>query len=465
MNAQNVCRYRKTYVDVQAGKTSDYRCPRPRHRNYDSCIFHSEECHCEGHTDEMRQVFKTEIAADPSKSGNPVQFIGCNIPAVDVKELQTERSLHFVDAKFLGDVEFANVKCGEIDFTEAEFAGQVRITATRADALRFRKSRAIVRHNPHQIDEKDVTDVTISRCSFGSYDAALSSMTIVRLCECDIDGGARFRGARFQEVLIQDCVFGGNVDFSACKFHSAEFVTTTFGSAATFEHAAFHEAGRFRQVNFQNQALVRFDPAMANVSFLHTDITRIKFSSDTAWNDASDPYRILDERELTKESPESSLSAALAVYRNLRECYEYWMMYTEAGQFYAKEMDLRRRCPNGSRAGRFAPMRIWLRRYLSLSNGYNVLCGYGESFGKASAWLVGLFVASTVYFAFTSHSTNYVHGNPYLQIVAALERTLSAFLYSGKGGIGDHVVRIMSLPVLGSMFLVLKRRLERKFRH
>ena len=78
-----------------------------------------------------------------------------------------------------------------------------------------------------------------------------------------------------------------------------------------------------------------------------------------------------------------------------------------------------------------------------------------------------MFGASVAYYAlfgFQGDGT-LLDDDPPSRIATSVERTLTAFLHTGKGGMDDYVVRVASLPVLGSMFIVLKRRLERRLRH
>ena len=393
-------------------------------------------------------------------------FIGCRIPAVDVDDIDTDRSIYFTNARFLGDVEFSNVSCGVVDFTEAEFTGKLRMTATTTNTLSLRRVRPNARRGKIPVggdggDSK--ATVELIGCRFKSCDIALASLASVRLEVCEI-AKANFRKSKIDDLVVQRCEFDRISDFTACEFDDAKFLESTFGGAATFEHAVFRRAGRFVRTHFSQQEAVRFGRFLSNVSLLGTDVTRIRFDADTVWNDGDDPYAILDERELAAGRQTPSPADVVAVHRNLRECHEYWLMYGEAGQFYIREMDLHRHYKTG--AGVNGTERRRVGRYISLANGYNVLCRYGESLGRASAWVGGVFAAATLHYFLASEpcmpSAQY---DCLSRLVDALERTLAAFLHVGKGGMDDYLVRIASLPTLGAMFIVLKRRLERKLRH
>jgi hypothetical protein len=75
----------------------------------------------------------------------------------------------------------------------------------------------------------------------------------------------------------------------------------------------------------------------------------------------------------------------MAVYRNLRENYEFRLRYDEAGKFFIKEMELKRRfrrivSHEGSRT--ISISNCWFRRNLSLTGLYYQFSNYGESIAR-----------------------------------------------------------------------------------
>ena len=207
-----------------------------------------------------------------------------------------------------------------------------------------------------------------------------------------------------------------------------------------------------------------------------TDITRIKFDGDTTWG-GNDGYTVFDARELKDNPSKSNLTLVLAVYRNLRENYEFQLMYEEAGQFFIKEMELKRIYYQDRNNNNTTKVKNW-KRYFSVTNCYNILCSYGESFKRVSAWSIALFVSALLYFFIVSdiselaqnkslRNADYVTEvtkNLFPRFEISLERTLGSFFHI-EGRLADYVVRVASLPILGTMFIVLRRRFERRFRH
>ena len=462
METAGTCVYEHEYTDALTGRLKPYKCDRPRHADIEYCVLHAGlDAPAAADDSEAREAFMHELEAlAGAEDSEPLLFVGCQLPRISVEGIDTRRAIYFSGAKFKGGVEFISIKCGALDFTDAEFAGPLHMQEVEAGAMSLRKTR-FAGADGEFLGGEEAAAVDISRCDFRRCDAILATLPSARLTECRIDD-VKSEHAKIGRFDVTDCEFGGIADFSSCRFVRALFTTTAFGSVS-FERTKFEEYGRFARVEFKRQETVRFCRRLSNVVLRHTDVTRVKFSSDAAWNDDGDPYCIMDEREFLRGPWVWSLSDILASYRNLRESHEYWLMYSEAGRFYVREMDLRRKYRQDVRSGQVTRAR--LHGYLSLIGGYSLLCRYGEGLDRALASLAVLFTASTAFFCLSSDLSAMAHGEYMPRIVEASERTLAAFLHTGRGEIADYAVRIASLPVLGSLFIVLKRRLERKFRH
>ena len=78
-----------------------------------------------------------------------------------------------------------------------------------------------------------------------------------------------------------------------------------------------------------------------------------------------------------------SLGGVLTSYRNLRENYEYRLRYDEAGQFFVREMEIKRKFREkfSTTESKYIPKQNnWLRRnFLSFIALYHLICNYGES--------------------------------------------------------------------------------------
>ena len=90
-----------------------------------------------------------------------------------------------------------------------------------------------------------------------------------------------------------------------------------------------------------------------------------------------DRFRIVDERLLEEginkdkdshSTKDFNLGSIKAVYRNLRENYEYRMRYDEAGQFFIREMELKRMYREAPSISNFKQRMYKLLRWLKLRN-------------------------------------------------------------------------------------------------
>src|SRR6266702_1896024 len=82
---------------------------------------------------------------------------------------------------------------------------------------------------------------------------------------------------------------------------------------------------------------------------------------------------------LDLEEP-SNLASIKAVYRSLRDNYEYRMRYDESSQFFIREMELKRKySEKDSASGSKVILNGKFRRNLSLTGLYCHLFGYGEN--------------------------------------------------------------------------------------
>lgn len=111
------------------------------------------------------------------------------------------------------------------------------------------------------------------------------------------------------------------------------------------------------------------------------------------------------------------LGSVLAIYRNLRENYEFRMRYDEAGKFFIREMELKRRYEETSPRCKLKNLfrlkwrinqigfleenniveivaKNWIRRNFSLSGIYYHLSRYGESVIRPTLFGIGIVLLS-----------------------------------------------------------------------
>lgn len=463
---EKLCKYFADFEDVQTSEYREYSCQRLA-LNSGYCEFHDENFLI-GNEDKVRLLFENHVNASTNPT-NELLCIGFHLPEIDLQNLRFQNAVYFVNTKFHGDVNFSKSTFTAASFYKAEFYGEVSFFK-----LNFEENFIFsdVKSHNGPIEFKNI--VFNQKSSFTRFE---SKNTVFNNCDFHV---TTFRGSKFEDgVKFLETNFTMKADFSDIQFDSeADFSNTVFSKNTNFKFTKFNSTTKIHNVDFKEQKLVAFDDNLANVSFKNTDITRIKFDEKTIWG-RPDRYEVYDARELIKNPEKIGLGSVLAIYRNLRENYEFRLMYEEAGQFFVREMELKRNYREDPKEGYKTKLKPSYHRYLSLISIYSVLCRYGESFKRPSFWAGLIFASAFIYRWFTSDlsaiTENYsletieevskMMGDYLIQLEIITERTLSSFFQSDSNDLADYIVKILSIPVLGTLFIVLRRRFERRFRH
>jgi hypothetical protein len=257
---------------------------------------------------------------------------------------------------------------------------------------------------------------------------------------------------------------------------------------------------------------------LSNVSFMNTDMTGVRFSDKARWGTIEfdkfwggkkakeDKFKIIDERlleekinkEKDRDTKDLNLGSIKAVYRSLRENYEYRIRYDEAGQFFVREMELKRKYGEVPSKEVENSLEIkqnnWFRRNLfSLTGWYYHLSRYGESIWRPTLAGLVIVILSTSFWLTQSRPTleptlNFTNISPdianhtptfillknatnHAHWLKAFERSMADFLPllptgDFKMGIIDFVIKIIGGAVtFGLIAIALRRRFERRYRH
>lgn len=224
-----------------------------------------------------------------------------------------------------------------------------------------------------------------------------------------------FEGATFEkDVSFHDCRFDGDCVFRAKFVGGARFELAKFSGEADFASSAFESTAIFTKSQFRSRAIfapvrdevlfircpeVRFnsvildrsdltvfrDANLTKASLLHTDVTKVFFSSVT-W-----PKRFVlwDDAKTANEKMRRPHGALEQLYRQLKVNYQSRGDYPGGGGFHYNEKKLRRESLS-PRKGDW-----WL---LSL---YKWLGGFGERALPPALWFFGvLCVAAGAYSVF-----------------------------------------------------------------
>ena len=358
-----------------------------------------------------------------------------------LQQIEFSGGASFDLAEFSGDAEFRSAEfSGLADFREAEFSGLAYFTSAKFS---------------------NIADFTSAKFSESAY----------------------FGSAEFSEKAdFYSTQFCGEAEFSSAKFSGeAEFSTSTFKAKAYFNYVLFEDGKKILFGELED---------LSQFSFMNTDITRVRFSDRARWG-KQDKFKVLEEKMLEdflfKRSPQQvSLGSVMAVYRNLRENYEFRLRYDEAGKFFIKEMELKRRFrekknSSGDGSSNYDVVQnCWLRRnFFSLTGLYYHLSRYGEDLlrptlaGITIVFLSTLFwvaQANPVHEPSLSHIVGFSQVGNHTQWYKSFERSLAdliPFLPSGNNvqiGLLDYAIKIAGgVLTFGLLAIALRRKFERKY--
>ena len=311
---------------------------------------------------------------------------------------------------------------------------------------------------------------------------------------------------------------------------------STFLSKAYFS-GEFRGHAYFNRITFEEPGKITFNVSnMSSVSFSDSDVTRIRFSDTVTWG-GHDKFTTIEEKMLIEDvecrkkdkswkrpiegfSKDQSLSLelVLSVYRNLRENYEFRLRYGDAGKFFTKEMELKRKYTDSHSIASVFKLKLikllkklgfvnvnapepkinyvlrengWLRKHFSLTALYYHFSNYGESIIRPTIigvltvglstffWLMqskptlephffvsnsSSFYNSTSQFAYLTQAGNSTHW------LAAFQRSIGDFLpvlsLPGdiKVGIIDYITKIVGGALtFGLLIIAFRRKFERKY--
>lgn len=459
------CAYSDIYTESLTHQTKIFRCDQLPIGNKRFCIFHDEDYITEFKDLDSKNTIVKRFNRRLKNSlidNRSLFCIGYHLPNIKIKE-NFDNAVYFHNAKFQ-KVDFSSCKFSYVDFSQAIFAdeadfsytvysyesyfqyatflGDVDFSDTKFSSVCWMfgtefSSQAYFGHS------KFLGETQFSRCIFNE----------TSFFECEFSSAAYFSAVKFESEArfnkttfsftseFGNCDFSDVADFSDSKFlGDADFSSTVFPFNASFRNCRFSGSLTFNETEFSNEQIayfnsvifdrpndVRFDIRnMSHVSFLDTDVTGIRFSDKTTWG-GDDGFRVIEEEWLensigNSDKREVSFGGVLSVYRNLRENYEFRRRYDEAGKFFIREMELKRKyrlIPNVSnpklrglstfRAKDMTEDAIskvesrtkrkgWLRRNISLTGIYYHLSRYGEDLLRPSITGLAIVLLSTIFF-------------------------------------------------------------------
>ncbi|MEM2169990.1 MAG: hypothetical protein QW186_09360, partial [Candidatus Bathyarchaeia archaeon] len=161
------------------------------------------------------------------------------------------------------------------------------------------------------------------------------------------------------------------------------------------------------------------------------------------------------------------LDNVLAVYRSLRDNYDYYLKYEDSGRFFVNEMRLRRRFIGRlSGGGIRKKLSNAVEKFVMLS--YEALSLYGESYTRPMCFLIAcITLFPLLRFLANCWPTPFQPcWSSLTPLLEELKKSTYAFfqLYWDENPL-TLIERIISPVILTNLYISLRRKLERKIRH
>ena len=161
--------------------------------------------------------------------------------------------------------------------------------------------------------------------------------------------------------------------------------------------------------------------------------------------------RIMENETITYD-------AVAQLYRRLRRNYENNYRFAEAGGFFIGEMEMRRLDVTARFKNKYIrKIELWLKRNFSLIGIYKHLSLYGESYIRPVVWGLIVIILYPLVMHWLFNPTLTIQPIDFLN--TNVRNSLASFFQMDNTYIME---RIIGIPILGLLFIALKRNFERK---
>ena len=471
------CDFEREVFDPEIRKFRPFTCKEPALKSK-KCRFHDEEYLNENlHTAIQNEINrKIENACENKKT---LDCVGYYIPEINMEGKKFEKEVFFSHAHFVGDVIF--------DYSEFK-------SFTDFSNCIFEKEASF-----RKVMFKDNTEFIKSKFKENAYFEVSKFRKKVNFSSSNFSE-ISFLSTEFDEAEFTNTNFHDDVSFTNTEFkNKTYFVNTIFNADSKFIGAKFLEEVSFSLAEFKQQAQFRktiflkpkqviFDSELSHVSFLETDITRIRLGNKIKWNidtnysskskrlynklkNRNNKFIIYDEWLLENErEPQLQLEDVMDVYRNLRENHDYYLKYETAGEFFIRGMELKRKYKKNKKSSSQETVKKKWYEKGTLHGVYNIISQYGHSLCRPIYVSIPILTIFTVLFCYDNSLNSSFEKSEFQEIFDnAIFRSVTSFFpfYSIDKNTDflDITLRIILLPLSGTFFIALKRKLERKFRH
>lgn len=442
------------------------------------CKFHDKEyLNKNPHTDISDEIYKK--IEEACKNNTVLECVGYNIPEINLEGKKFQNAVFFSHANFVGNVIFDHSEFESfVDFSNCSFENEVNFSNVFFDnKVDFSTSQ----FNNHTYFEASKFR---KKADFSSSEFNETSFLATEFDEVDFSNVEFYKGVSFGTAEFKEKTFFTDTIFD----EEAKFYGVKFSGEISFSRTIFNKYAHFRKSLFVKPDLTIFDSDLSHVSFLGTDISRIKFGNQVKWNIDSIPtnrfdrflnkikkpnnkFIIYDEWLLeNNQEPSLQLEDIMDIYRNLRENHDFYLKYEIAGEFFVREMELKRKYrKNKTSSSKETIPKKWYEKF-SIYGIYNIISQYGHSIYRPVYISIPILSIFTFLFCIENSSNKEFADSTFQEIfLDAIFRTITSFFpfYSIGKDVNylDIILRLILLPLSGSFFIALKRKLERKFRH
>ncbi len=318
-------------------------------------------------------------------------FEGVHLPAVDLSGRVFHGDVRLRDATLGGGTSFGSASFPEqIDLRGVTFAGEVTFDGATFGGTVHAEKAAFE------------GEATFRRVTFGG-EARFEGCTFGPLVDMDnarFKGDAHFEGAtsagkfhighaefdkhtQFLDVVCKGhgdfsfALFRAYVDFARSKWADLSMTDVLFERRGCFDGAVI-ESGTFEDAELRHVTFRDVD--MSNVFTTGASLEEA-YMAQARWGRTErgplgKKLVVREETVAVEEGTREALTRAEAAHRNLKESYKNEGDYETAGEFFIREMAVKRRA-------------AWMDReygYWVMSNVIAGLCGYGERPTRVIFW-------------------------------------------------------------------------------
>jgi len=270
---------------------------------------------------------------------------------------------------------------------------------------------------------------------------------------------AWFSHAQFNtEVQFTSAQFNDEVYFVGTQFNNKTyFLEVQFNNEANFGSAQFNNETYFRFSKFDKPKVIRFlNINLKNVSFVYTDVSEVEFLN-VEWARKNGRLIVADETRIGKDAW-ATYGAVAQLYRRLRQNYENNYRFAEAGDFFIGEMEmLRLDVKTTFKNENLRRIELCFKRNLSLLGIYKLLSLYGESYFRPIICTFIVIISYPLLMHWLLNTPFIIQFDDFLYI--DIRNSIASFFQIGST---YTVERILGIPILGLLFIALKRKFERK---